>query len=374
MKVFRQNAARSLGFTLIELLVVIAIIGVLIALLLPAVQMAREAARRSSCTNNLKQIGLAIHNYHDAFNILPPGMRRNQYPPGSSATVGSLEAWGGWSCHSMLLPYLDRSDVHGLLNFEVSSYRTDTTAVGTGIANYTTMQTLISTFLCPSDPTKQCGTISGLGYTARCPGNNYPCSVGDTTVFGTFNTYNSRGPFWIDSNCTFGQIADGLKNTIFFSERLKGTNNMAIRSRAHVWGNAPAWPTTAPVTGIRVPILMAPGQFDTYVTSCNAYRDSQVLGSSNYRGQAGRFWHVGMYTYAFLNTIHTPNSPNADCMEGGCGEFDCSGEYTACSQHPGGVNTLMGDGSVQFYGDSVDRTVWWALGSRSGGETIQTDK
>jgi len=372
MKAFRRKAGTSLGFTLIELLVVIAIIGVLIALLLPAVQMAREAARLSSCTNNLKQIGLAIHNYHDAFNILPPGMRRNQYP-----ATGALEAWGGWSCHSMLLPYLDRSDVSAQLNFDVSSYRTDSTASATGIANYTIMATVINTFLCPSDPTKQCGTIGSSTtpqLVARCPGNNYPCSVGDSTVFGTFNTYNSRGPFWIDSNCTFGQIADGLKNTIFFSERLKGTQNMSIKSRAHVWANAPAWPTTAPVTGIRVPILMAPGQFDTYVTSCNAYRDAQPFGSANYRGQAGRFWHVGMFTYAFFNTIHTPNSPNADCEEGGCGEFDCSGEYTACSQHPGGVNTLMGDGSVQFYSESIDRTVWWALGSRSGGETIQTDK
>src|SRR3954466_15697046 len=127
-----RSAARGRrGFTLIELLVVIAIIGVLIALLLPAVQQAREAARRSQCLNNLKQIGLALHNYHDAFNVLPPGARR------SRDGANTIEAWGSWSIHSMLLPYLDQTATADLLNYDANSYRNDGTC--NGYVNWTAM-------------------------------------------------------------------------------------------------------------------------------------------------------------------------------------------------------------------------------------------
>jgi prepilin-type N-terminal cleavage/methylation domain-containing protein/prepilin-type processing-associated H-X9-DG protein len=359
-----MNRRLRLGFTLIELLVVIAIIGVLIALLLPAVQQAREAARRNTCTNNLKQIGLALHNYHDAFNIFPPGCRRSMTLTGAPP----LEAWGGWSAHAMLLPYLEKGDVAGNLNYECNSYRDDTNNIyPNGPANDTAWSTVINGFLCPSDPTKTQGTFRSR----RLPGNNYPASAGDTSRYGTYDARDSRGPFWIDSFCSMGMVSDGLKNTIFFSERLKGTNNFAIKSRAHIYGAGPAWPGA-----IRVPALVVPlSNYENYVQATNAFRDSVVAANNSggqYKGQAGRFWHVGMYTYAMFNTIHTPNSNNADVFEGGCGEFDCSGFYTANSQHPGGVNTLLGDGSVQFYSDSIGRDVWWALGSKSGGETVSS--
>jgi len=348
-----------LGFTLIELLVVIAIIGVLIALLLPAVQQAREAARRSQCLNNLKQIGLALHNYHDAFNVLPPGARR------SRDGANTIEAWGSWGIHSMLLPYLDQTATADLLNYDANSYRNDGTC--NGYVNWTAMSTRINGFLCPSDATKDVGTYNGF----RNAGNNYVGSNGDTTRWGTYDASDSRGIFWIDSNVSLGQVSDGLKSTIAFSERLKGVNNLRNKSRAHIYANGPAWPSGQPRA---VSLVNPTSLFDTYVTACNTYRDGIVssLTTTNYRGQAGRFWENGMNTYSTFNTVHTPNSNSADCYEGGCGEFDCSGLYTANSNHPGGVNTLLCDGSVQYYTNSIDRAVWWALGSRAGNETISS--
>jgi prepilin-type N-terminal cleavage/methylation domain-containing protein/prepilin-type processing-associated H-X9-DG protein len=353
-----------MGFTLIELLVVIAIIGVLIALLLPAVQQAREAARRNQCLNNLKQIGLALHNYHDAFNILPPGARR------SRDGVGNIEAWGSWSIHSMLLPYLDQAETANRLNYDANSYRDDGSPACNGRTNWTAMTTRISGFLCPSDPTRGVGTYGGF----RNPGNNYLGCNGDTTRWGTGDARDSRGLFWVDSNVNFDQIGDGLKNTIAFSERLKGNNSLQLKTRAHIFARGPAWPSGQS----RVPVFVNPiTLFDAYVTACNALRDGVYKGTTTptgdyFRGHSGRFWENGMNTYSTFNTIHTPNSNNADCYEGGCGEFDCSGIYSANSQHPGGVNTLLADGSVQFYGDSIDRAVWWALGSRAGNETISS--
>jgi len=351
------------GFTLIELLVVIAIIGVLIALLLPAVQQAREAARRNTCTNNLKQIGLALHNYHDTFNLFPPGGRRCR-----NITNNNLEVWGGWSIHSMLLPYMDQAAVANALNFERDSYVIDSGRDGMG--NWTAISTIINGFNCPSDQMKPpLGSTTNSGVTHRFSGNNYVGSAGDTTRLGTYSATDSRGVFWIDSNSSINTIPDGTKNTIFFSERLKGVGNLRLKSKAHIFGNAPAWPAS-PVS--RVPILMAPGQYPPLVTGCNAFRDGIVASgvTTNYRGHAGRYWHPGHWTYSMFNTVHTPNSDNADCMEGGCGEFDCSGFFTASSNHPGGVNALHGDGSVKLYSDSIDQKVWWALGSRAGQETV----
>ena len=358
-----MRVGKRLGFTLIELLVVIAIIGVLIALLLPAVQQAREAARRNQCTNNLKQIGLALHNYHDVFNIFPPGGRR------SRDAANALEVWGSWSAQSLLLPYLDQSETANRFNYDASSLRDD--AGTNGPVNATPMSIRLGIFLCPSDAVKDMGnhTFSSVGITVRRPGNNYVACIGDSSRYNTFNTLESRGVFWVDSNCTIGMIEDGLKNTISFSERLKGPNNIRIKSLGHTYRNAPAWPAGQP----RAVSLISPiSLWDSYVTTCDTFRDGIVNagGGTNYAGWAGRWWHVGHMTYAMFNTIYTPNSTHADCHEGGCGEMDCSGIYTANSNHPAGVNTLMTDGSVQFYGNSIDRAVWWALGSRSGGETI----
>jgi prepilin-type N-terminal cleavage/methylation domain-containing protein len=212
----------SKAFTLIELLVVIAIIGVLIALLMPAIQMARESGRRTQCRNNLKQLGLALHNYHEVFDLFPPGSLRT---PCSAGFV--VDAWGSFSAHAMLLPYLEQSPIYNMINFSLSSYRTDPSCTGnsssqsTGFANTTAAGRSIEVLLCPSDQVGHQGAF----FVYRYPGQNYPLSAGDTSRFGLFSTTDSRGLFWIDSSCAMREILDGTVNTVAASERLKGSNN-----------------------------------------------------------------------------------------------------------------------------------------------------
>lgn len=351
---------QRLGFTLIELLVVIAIIGVLIALLLPAIQAAREAARRSQCANNLHQLGLAIQNYHSDHGLFPPGMIRGRV----HGQTSNIDVWGSWSIQCFILPYLDQSEVYSRFNFALSSYRTDTNTspgTGNGAGNSTAFGVRIAGFRCPSDAKENnWGTVIGRVK----PGNNYLINYGDTSRFSTYSAQDSRGPFWNESNATIGLVTDGTANTIGWSERMTGTN---VRSRsrnvADVFNSSPAWPSQP-----RAVVLMAAGTFDTYVQACDTYANSRV-NTDNQRVHAGGLWNVGHGTYAFFNTIHTPNSEHADCLEGGCGEFDCNGIYSASSNHAGGVNVAYLDGKVAFVSNSISREVWWAQGSRSGDET-----
>jgi prepilin-type N-terminal cleavage/methylation domain-containing protein/prepilin-type processing-associated H-X9-DG protein len=359
---------KRMAFTLIELLVVIAIIGVLIALLLPAVHSAREAARRSQCSNNLHQFGIALNAYHEQFNVLPPGYIRGQCLSG-----GTLNGWGSWSAQTFLLPFLDQQQLYDRLNFSVNSYRTDATCLVLGRPNSTVVYSRVGTFLCPSDTNNFWGTTGAFNPPSPLtfPGQNYLISFGDTQAWaiGNVGNINQRGPFHRESKMNFRDISDGVANTIAMSERLKGTNVRIRRERSDIYRPGPAWPSGQP----RVPALMAAGTFDAWVSACNAFANS-VVGNpaGQQRVHAGRLWAVGHWTYSFFNTIHTPNSSNADCLEGGCGEFDCNSLASASSDHNGGVNVLMLDGRVQFVGDSIDRAVWWGMGSRHGNETQST--
>lgn len=361
------------GFTLIELLVVIAIIAVLIALLLPAVQMAREAARRTQCRNNLHQIGVALHNYHSTYNILPPG----SIPGRCSAVATSLDNWGGWSISSMLLPYLEGQAVYNGLNFSLSAYRNDNDPScggqpGNGNGNTTAFLTRIEGLLCPSDPNDNFGNwfIGNFNTNKKLPGQNYVASAGDTTRYAQWSATDTRGPFWIASNGDFQKVSDGTANTVAFSERLKGSNSRLRRYPSDVFtrsGTLLDWPAGQP----RAVALMSTTAFENYVQTCDDY--ARVNGGQNTDRQlvhAGRLWNLGHWTYSMFNTVHTPNSEHSDCMSSGCGEFDCSGIITARSAHPGGVNVMMLDGQVRFVSNNVDRKLWWAMGSMAGAESV----
>ncbi len=334
------------GFTLIELLVVIAIIAVLIALLLPAVQMAREAARRAQCVNNLKQIGLALANYHDAYGVLPPG-----------GLSGNVACWGypdiswlGWSPNSMLLPYLDEDQVYNAFNFSRNSFPF------CGNPNATASRARIEVFLCPSDLTPG----HGWWEWTPVPGNNYNASVGDVWMASVWypGTREQRGPFFYRSAVRYRDITDGTANTIAYGERVIGSNDTQRYDPGDLYRDAGS------MIWCFIPSL-CPNEYQQLKQQCQSR-------TGEHFAHAGWLWHAGsFYTYGLINTVFTPNSTIPDCAFGwGCGLFDCHGAYSVRSRHPGGANVLMLDGSVHFISGDVEETVWWALGSKAGGEQV----
>jgi prepilin-type N-terminal cleavage/methylation domain-containing protein/prepilin-type processing-associated H-X9-DG protein len=324
MKIHRR------GFTLIELLVVIAIIAVLIALLLPAVQAAREAARRSQCVNNLKQFGLALHNYHDTHGSFPIGQSLN-VQTGSKNDI---------SAQTRLLPFLEQTPLSNAINFSFSS---------TTPPNATALVTSVNIFLCPSDAV----TLLPVGWA----GNNYRVNYGTSIVnsYGTQDTSGvnvnmppPNGLFFLDMNIRIASVTDGTSNTAAFGEHVKGDFSSAIStelSDTYQPGTHPASADEAYQNCLAVNIL-----------------DLTKQGNSN----AGAPWMSDGHTPARYYHATPPNSR-------GCMFPPQRISTTANSRHPGGVNITMTDGSVRFFKSTINLTVWRALGTRAGGEVISSD-
>jgi prepilin-type processing-associated H-X9-DG protein len=341
---------------LIELLVVIAIIAVLIALLLPAVQAAREAARRAQCTNNLKQIGLALHNYHTAHNVFPMGV--SQY--GSSTQLN----WDNWSVHSQLLGAMEQTPLYNAINFWVGN--NDTTQPGYAM-NLTVSSAKIATFLCPSDP-----------YSGNPCDNNYYACQGTTTLLNSLTggqpVQGSTGLFTYFRCYGIRDATDGSSNTIAFSEALTssigstGTATDGWRGNMveNVGGNG-----TDQVLDIRQPQATA-YMLGTIFPRC----DGAWTANSKIHGARGYFWEIGAVGITLFNTVVTPNSkqhPWGACRGSQSAWPDNATYSNAQSMHPGGVNCLLGDGSVRFVKDSINQLNWYALGTRNSGEIVSAD-
>jgi prepilin-type N-terminal cleavage/methylation domain-containing protein/prepilin-type processing-associated H-X9-DG protein len=324
--------ARS-AFTLIELLVVIAIIAVLIALLLPAVQSAREAARRAQCVNNLKQIGLAMANYESSLSCLPMSMGLDSpgfgYPEPAS-----------YSGLSMLLPFMEQTVVFSSLNYSI---------VRLDPGNNTAMATAVSSFLCPSDPQQQMLPVGQAGENYRPnSGNTIDYVWGWSDPWG-FNTSLPpfNGPCYPGSKTRMAEITDGTSNTAGWSEMGLGdmSNAIATEKTDQFWTQTyPSLPNDA-------------------ISQCQSF----LVSNLSYQGlsTSGVPWIEGS-TSAMYNHVNVPDKRSCIFPPGRI-------MNTANSYHPGGVNVAFCDGSVRFIKDSVALATWRALGSRNGGEVISSD-
>ncbi len=303
------------AFTLIELLVVIAIIAVLIALLLPAVQSAREAARRAQCVNNMKQIGLAMHNYISATNVLPMEIEVN-------APVDGLQSfWGSWSPQSFLLPYMEQTPLYNSCNFLLA---TQEMAADGWPMNQTAMSTVVAAFLCPSSTTPgQTEAFSGEGLSyfrnGVGPGNCYFMSEGPSLDGFGGPAYTPPGVIDPQGNpITIAGIQDGTSNTIAFGEWRIGDfnpNQLSIQDVIFVGGTAPGGQGWCSPSNCNFP-QAGMATLTAWLTVCAGAAPGSLGNSSLNRSWIGEQWATGMPGRTLGNTLVAPNSPYPNCQIG----------------------------------------------------------
>jgi prepilin-type N-terminal cleavage/methylation domain-containing protein/prepilin-type processing-associated H-X9-DG protein len=376
---------RRRGFTLIELLVVIAIIAVLIALLLPAVQAAREAARRAQCLNNLKQLGLAAHNYASQTNVYP------------CQSIQNTSQWS-WepSWVALILPQFEQTTAYNAINFSLPMLEigfVNPVPLG-GMANSTAGLLTIASLLCPSESlshpvsfagdwgqSSYAGNYGGPGMISSCNGIIIP-SRGDQFVSSP-----NLGPI------SFASVTDGTSNTAMMSEHLLGYGSALDGLTSGYVSPAVAGTSLAKRALFQLnSVSPKPDQGSAGVTvalqlmaACRSIPGGTAPAQD--AGSGSSWLYTQGYDTVNLSYTHVMSPNSYSCTGAESGFFGAQGNFTsdgsgggwisatsASSNHPGGVNVAMGDGSVRFIKDSVSYQTWWALGTRNGGEVISADQ
>jgi prepilin-type N-terminal cleavage/methylation domain-containing protein/prepilin-type processing-associated H-X9-DG protein len=326
---------RRRGFTLIELLVVLAIIGILVALLMPAVQAAREAARRTQCRNNLKQIGVALHHYHDVWRTLPFG--NIDAPGGPDPTVPPGQY--GWSAFTGILPYLEQQALYKRLDLGLPEIGGPNEGYGPFPQNLPAIAENVPVYLCPSDSFRIVQTGWGpIDYVA-CAGTAMDPQSGP-----------QNGAFYGNSHTRFADITDGTSHTILISESVLGAGMVSSGD-----------PYSATING-------DPKTFYAELLGLPA-TDSNCSNPLLYGVIRNFAWADGSFDSALYNHFYAPNSGNLDCFTS---FLPNSVRRTARSYHPGGVCALFADGSVRFVQDGIDLQIWQGLATIQGGEDVSS--
>lgn len=335
-----NSPARRRAFSLIELLVALAVIAILTALLLPAVQMAREAARRMSCASHLSQIGVALHNYHDNYSVLPFGCGSDH--DGIVSSLGTLND-RRYSVHSQILPQLDQQNVYERIDFDVAPFSPyvnsgayDPECIASGGLSATNGQaavTVLPVFLCPSDIDRLQSPWGRNNYRS-CNGSGW-------------QGRNGNGMFGQNSSVRLGTVSDGLSQTAMFSERCKGTwDHDLFDPLSDIYDLAGIW------------------NEQTFGESCRSL-SPETARAYHQNVDSGQNWLEANFNWTRYNHLVVPNA--VSCKNG----FTWDGVgMSASSRHPGGVNVLFGDGHVKFVGEGIADGIWRALGSIRGGEAV----